>query len=802
MNPGLKVHGGPTTYVHPRMEDIRRGDPDFDPEEEEGEGSDWVPFSGWRREHGTPLRVPVQVGKALSPDQAINAIQGEVISPEEQDAAEGIIHGQHESPQPSANPDVAAAQSDLHTEDSDTAVRTLSDLLAGAHPSTMSTDAMNAAHAYLSKHFTGVTVNPSGGHLVAQSPAGTQIAVRKQHLPAVRTQPATATYSLTNKHGTMESEDPQRIMRAMVAFQIVHNLVMEKKKDQDDNQNNGITTTSGAFGEMVNRGLDRMDRAQVDLGHAISDRTRRLLRMPPKQWPAAPTPEHMPASARFFPGQGSHTGPGGVQGGYMMKTSDPEFPGTAAGWTTHGTMGYSPKHWRSEQLDPVRGKVPFEDPYNPGHHITYQPNTATGHIHERNDGSTTYFADDFHPAVIDNYDVPEHIRQAQQDAQRAQQQAAQRGGRMRSGPRAAPHASPGPAAGGAIGPGPVVPPRPQGRMQGPLPPPPPRRPPPPPPPPDIDLGEMPHHGAAKDNMNDLCPVCASGYLEPYDSTYHECLNCGSLVKHVGFEKAAARRPIGLGRGLKGIPVQEGSNPVGISQDADEEAAAVDEVPEDQKQHSLRGQENQNPEAVYQAPTQLREKGQVRRKAAADPIDEFMGKHGFTPRHKAGQSRMYLRAEPGVQGAYWRLTEGAPHPKTGQRGWALTFDHVHGPDAWERSTGEPYENQKGEPITTMPAPIESTRPTKKVRRPMGLPDLGDRALGEKSFVASGAHPIEDDSLNRAIQDVGQNGRNSQTYLDHISQHGFDMPALPSGTTQRDLRGYSSVRQNPGLMTRIS
>jgi len=710
-NPGLDTFAA--VYTHPRLEDIRRGDPDFDPDEEEGEGSDWVPFSGWRREPGQPLRVaPGVVGKPLTVDQAKDVIHGEVISPEEQDAADRIIHGEHESGQPSANPDVAAAQSDLHTEDSDNAVRTLSDLLAGAHPSTMRPEDLDAAHKYLNRHWSGggLTVNPERGHLVASSPAGTQVAVRKVHLPAIPTEPVKTTYKLTNKHGTMESDDPERIMRAMVAFQIVHTAAMQQQqqKDDDDQNQTGLTSTSGLFRDLINRGLDRLDEA-----------------MAPRE---APLSERIPPTARFFPGQGTHTGPGGVQGGYMMKASDPDFPGAAAGWTTHGGMGYSPLHWRSEQLDPKRARVPFEDPRYPGNHITYMKNTDTGNVHERNNGGTTYWADDFHPAVIENSDVPQHVKSVP-------------AARMPKRPPTVPRHPRPPSGGGQI--------------------------------------------TSSAEVNDLCPVCASGYLEPHDANYHECLNCGSLVKQLEqspaprtrrerkreaekpdwfFDKFSAARPKGgLGRGLKQIQPYEG-DPLGL---ADDERNSEDH-PQGGYVHPLAGEQPPEDYEEYVAPRRILDK-----EAGSDPIEEFLGKQGFSPVHKPGQSRAYIHPIPGVKGAFFRVTEGVPLHSGGPSGWQLTADNTNKPE---------------------PQSFKVMTPGRTVDRKM--PDVGDRAMPEKSMLAGGSHPIEDDTLNRAIRDVHENGRNAEVYRKLFETTAYEPPSLePRGSTQRAKRMLSST--NPGL-----
>lgn len=120
--------------------------------------------------------------------------------------------------------------------------------------------------------------------------------------------------------------------------------------------------------------------------------------------------------------------------------------------------------------------------------------------------------------------------------------------------------------------------------------------------------------------NDLCPVCASGYLEPssFDPEYHECLNCGSLVngRHTGYT-AAARPKGGLGRRLDEIPEQVG-DPLNLANGGSDDPNKADEPLPTAEYHPLHGVELQEGQAdkLYQAPTGLRERGQVRRPRTA------------------------------------------------------------------------------------------------------------------------------------------------------------------------------------------
>jgi len=308
------------------------------------------------------------------------------------------------------------------------------------------------------------------------------------------------------------------------------------------------------------------------------------------------------------------------------------------------------------------------------------------------------------------------------------------------------------------------------------------------------------------STNDLCPVCASGYLEPYDHEFHECLNCGSLVKHIGFEKAAAARPKGgLGRGLGQI-IDPGASSVGmgLNPDGSTNPDAVVDLDETQTHHPLAGETNSDPDAVYVAPKRLRDK---RSAAEADPIDVFMGKHGYQPIHKAGQPRVYRADMPGLNGRQSAvLMEGT------NGGWVLgtKAGPWHASEKWEDESKKPYTKGRIDVPTTNPG-------RKPFKQP--LPSQGDTGAAEMSLLARGHHPIEDPRLAWAIEDLAKNGRNSQVYHQPLLNSAFeprqlpDVPAAPEGDVktpyseaeQRRLRGFSSTDQiafpvmgsNPGL-----
>jgi hypothetical protein len=707
-NPGLNVFA----YVHPKFETIMNPhDPDYVDVDDPDNDSDYMPgvnFGRWRTP-GKSIHVPLHQGPTFAPGESPeDAINAEVVSPAEQDSADRIIHGEHESAQPSDNPYVAKAQQDLHTPGSDVAVDTLSSLLRGARPQSMGQEAMDAAHAWLSQRFTGVRVNPHHGVLEAASPAGSQMVKRHVHLPAIPEQPAESTYSLTNKHGTFESDDPQRLVRAMMAFQIVHNEIMQarrKKKDDDDDQS-GLAATSGLLDWVA----DRL--------HGSSK----------------PSPLVAPPSAVFEPGRGIDKSPGGKLGGYVMPAATAPL-----NWWKHQGTAYSPGHHMRLMLDPHEAVQPRNDPRFPGHTFTYAPNPATGHTTQRLLGHVNYFVQDLvHPAARNaGFDLLPGSKPAP-------------AGRMpKRGPKAPAHTPPR-----------SLPPAPPSPAAGPK--------------------------TSAVATNDLCPVCASGYLEPYDQDTHECLNCGSLVKHVGFEKAAAaKRPQrgGLGRGFKDIAPYEG-DPLNLASGGSENPDNVVDLDETYA-HPLAGETHE--EETYQAPKDLLGK----KAAEIDPIDEHMGKLGFQPHHEPGQSRMYMMQMPGTPGGHLRLTEGVPTAAGVPSGWALTADHVPSRDQWTVKNHSPYPKRSIllDRLTNKPGEA------KPFKQP--LPDLGERQMASKTFLAGGHHPIEDPALNFAIRDVAKNGRNSHTYWNAFNDTAYEPPSPhPKGSTQRELRGLSSV--NPGLV----
>lgn len=751
-NPGLRTFATATATrppTHPIWGDINDDvDPDrrLDPDDED---SDYMPsanFGRWRTP-GQTARVPTEVGPPFAPGEIPDdVIHGEVISPEEEAGADSILRGEHESDQPSANPDVEAARRDLHTPGSAVAVSTLSQLLSGAHPHSMSQDAMDAAHDWLSQRFTGVRVNPKHGTLVAVSPTGAQMARRRTHLPAVPgpiPAPQEPVYELTNKHGKFESTRPDRLVRALLAFTIMQHEIDRKKRDEDD----GLTSTSGF--------LDKVK----DVLHGKHN-TRDSF--------------YVPAEAVFEAGNGSDTNEHGVHGGYVMAAEN-----APADWyrNGHGTA-YSPGHSMRLMLDPVEAARVRPDYLYPGHTFTYAP--ANGHTVPRMHGGIMYYVrDHVHPAVQGRgFDYPP--RPATK-APRARKPVPK--------PVTGPPASP-PLA--------VEPERPsyyddldpdvvsryEDLMADPTPAPTAER-------PDwagptIDMPIYRRRTTSMARPNDLCPVCASGYLEPYDGEFHECLNCGSLVKHVGFEKESSRKPPrnrgGLGRGLADLTYE--GDPLGIGSENTAEPVDLDET---MAHHPLAGEELPEDADVYVAPRN--------RTAAfenADDIDEFMGKHGFQPIHKPGHPRAYLMPVDGRRGggSYFRLSEGTPREDGQSPGWVLSADNIP-PREWSNERGEPQMH------------VNVDRYVKDPKKPAGirhgLPDLGDRMIGPKNILAAGSHPIEDDSLNRAIRDVAQHGRNSATFQNTFMDTAYEPPRPPNpaapGMTQRKLRGLSTV--NPGI-----
>ncbi|HEY6021170.1 MAG TPA: hypothetical protein VIY48_15075 [Candidatus Paceibacterota bacterium] len=790
-NPGLSAFSAPTTtFERPPNHPIWDEDPDYDPDDPDND-SDYVPsrdFGRWRTP-GQSIRVPTITGPSFRPDQTpSDVIHGEVISPEEQDSAARILRGEHDSDRPSENPYVEHARQNLKTPGSSIAVETLSGLLKGGSPADVGD--LDEAHDYLIKHFTGVRVNPRHGVMMATSPYGSQLVKRQVHLPAVRGEEPQPFYSLTNKHGVFNSEDPNKLVRTMVAFQIIHNEIGQNKKDDDDQSQDNLSTTSGfrdfmgdAADWLIDRGAD-----VVDTARGVWQEGKKPLTPLPKK-----PPMYIPPGAKFEPGFGTDKAPSGKQtGGYVIRSADAPH-----GWYHNEGIAYSPGHSMRMSLDPVESMTPRPDPRYPGHSFTYARNDAAGYIHPRRLGNTDYWVDELHPAARgEGFDL-----------------------RSNNNPPAAPPAGL-PAGQAPIG---HFPPRSRA----------PRRPPPP-------------QRTSAAQTNDLCPVCASGYLEPYDNTYHECLNCGSLVKHIGFEKQAARRNYedeptgdelddlfaehdrlpphpdsdlpagetmtykyspksgefehlapewerdlgpyeaarpkgGLGRGLKQIQEYEG-DPLGLASGGSENPEFV--APE-AGEHPLKGEENQTPEEEqYRAKKRLLDR-EAAAEAGVDPLEEHLGKLGFQPMHKPGHERMYVAQMPRTRNGYIRLHEGV-----GGSGWVLSADHVPSREIWMK--GEDPYNQRN---------ITVERQTKQpggkpFKQP--LPDPQDRTMAQKSILAVGHHPIEDDALNRAIRDVSLHGRDSETYQ-RVLNTAYEPPAPlqpEKGMTQRDLRGLSSV-SNPGL-----
>lgn len=835
-NPGLNAFSYIRSPNHPLNIDPMEDDPELG--ENDDNASDYVPpvnFGRWRNP-GQSLRVPVHQGPPFTLGETPeDVIHGEVISPAEQDGADKILNGDHESDAPSENPFVEHARQDLHTPESTVAVHALSGLLSGVHPGSVPREAMDAAHWYLSKHFTGLRVNPHHGTLVAASPVGIQM-VKRHAKPqlAISDRPAEVapTYSLINKHGTFESKDPKKLVRAMLAFQIVHNEIaqQEQQSKKDDQDDDGLTATSGV------RDWMRVDSPSasgpISWKDALLRRTRPAVS--PARAPDLPAP-----GAVFEPGYGTDKNANGVRGGYVAHSSDAPLH-----WRRDSSgVAYSPGHSMNELLDPKKAASPRSDPYFPGHTYTYIPNFTTGHTIERRGGGVKYFVNRLHPAARGaGFDLPSA-------PPKPKPAKAIKPPKKTTKPKKTTTPAPVPAATPAS---PVVIGRPP-------------------------ISRPPVTSAVQNN--DLCPVCVSGYLEPYDSDTHECLNCGSLVKHVGFEKESARQPRGLGRGLSQIPEPEG-DPLNLASGGSEDPE--DEIPESGYVHPLADEELDSDYIGYEAPRNILDRtsalvdtdvndednlryfkdtdfkpddhtatdqpmislkhiydngendwdspslyepgdmcetcwvkdhhiatpedhksswlsheykpiSQNQRFSSthiageADPLDEQLGKQGFFPIHKPGEERAYLHPMQGLEGSYWRLTEGAPHPKTGERGWALTADHIPTRDQW---THEDVP-VRGRGVNL---PVDSTDPESRYRRHM-LPDLGERPMSQQNVLAAGTHPIDDDHLNRAIRDVSENGRNSATYQDKFAL-AYEPPSpYPSGTTQRELRGLSSV--NPGL-----
>lgn len=791
-NPGLDVFTYVRSPSHPLNDPLGDG---FDPDS--GANSDYVPpaeFGRWRTP-GQSLRYPIHQGPPFKPGETPeDVVHGEIVSPEEQDGANRILSGEHESGVPSENPHVEHARQELHTPESASAVHTLSGLLSGVHPSSVSPESMDAAHEYLSRHFSGVRVNPHHGTLEAGSSAGMQLVRRKTNLPAIPERPREEdSYALTNKHGTFESKDPKKLVRAMLAFQILHNELAEKKKKDSDGD---LSSTSG-LKDFINR---------------------------------RHTPRHdLVPGAVFEPGHGTDENRNGVRGGYVAHDAD-----APVDWRRDAFgIAYSPGHSINEMLDPVKATKPRPDPYFPGHTFTYSRSMGTGHTIERYGGGAKYFVNRLHPAARGpGFDLP--------PVPKVKSPAGSTPRKRKSTPPIPPTTS-----------------------------------------------------AVK--VNDLCPVCVSGYLEPYDSDTHECLNCGSLVKHVGFDKQASRKPSrgGLGRGLKDIQPYEGDplnlasggsdNPDNAVPDEDYAHPLADEEvdPEyvgyeaprrlldrtsalydtgldkednlkyfkdsdfrpsvktmtdrpmftlkhiNDQPHSEDGGDNWDSPAVH-APKNTCETCYLRygdlytgpdehededhdfepfqkdvgarfSAADADPLDEQLGKHGYFPIHKPGEERAYLAPLPGSPGGYARLTEGVPHPVTGERGWLLTADHVPAQEQWTKG-GKPLR-QRSVPMDRMTQDPREGKPFRSK-----LPDPGNRTMADKSILAAGTHPIEDGTLNRAMRDLAARGRNSETYQ-KVFDTAYEPPRLPPEQgTQRERRMLSSVSpapaHNPGLSRFVS
>lgn len=720
-NPGLAVFSGPVmTEQRPSIND------DVDPDRREAEeSSDFTPpaeFGRWRNP-GHPIKVPFQFGPPYQPGESPHEVMyGELLTKEDQASADRILNGDHDSDHPSDDHLVERARQDLHTDAAGNAVETLSGLLSGGSPEDVG--GLDEAHDYLSRHFTGIRINPHHGTLLARSPAGTQMVVHKRHLPAIPEEPEPAkppVFSLTNKHGTFESPDPKRIIRTMVAFQIVHNALERKKREEEEDQN-GLNTTSGFMHDLVRGGLGKQ--ILHNIRHGVPTFT-------------------VPKDAIFEPGHGTDQNDKGHKGGWVSSHGLP-------GWHHDARTGvyYSPGHSMGLMLDPARNKNPHNDPNHLGHTFTYAPNPETGHTIERQTGGITYFVNRLHPAARGKgFDVPRP-----------------------SGPGAVPRPAASPTSPAAPAP---------------------RRPMPPP--------SRPRKTTSSTQVNDLCPVCASGYLEPYDNDFHECLNCASLVKHIGFERQAAARPKGgLGRGLKQI-MEYTDDPLNLGTGGSENPENMPEdAPEEGYAHPLAGVERDPDYVGYEAP-----KGRLLDKQAGqiedEEIEEHLGKLGFQPHH--GRSgRMYVMPDPHIDGAYYRLTEGVPTGPDGPRGWALTADHVSANSGWTKD---------GDSVRHLPIERKTNDPTKTKMLRQPLPDTSNRPMSEKNILATGTHPIEDDNLNRALRDVAKNGRNSATYQNTFMDTAYEAPRPPvSGPdkTQRDLRLLSSlehmafpvISSNPGLV----
>lgn len=775
-NPGLGVFAYIKSPNHPLNIDPMEDDPYLDSGDNDSDYVRGRDFGRWRTP-GQSVRVPFH-----SPEG--HTFYGEIVGKADHASAEQIINGDHESTVRSENPYVEHAREDLRTPGAMGAIDTLANLLRGSSPEDVGD--VDEAHDYLSRHFTNVKVNPLHGTLLARSPAGVQMAQRQKDKPV---------FSLTNRHGVFQSRDPQRLLRTMVAFQIVHNeLASQERKKKQHHEAASVGDLAWAAKYLMGKGVDKLKGLMPQRTHV-------------------PPPLNAPSEAVFEPGYGIETNPEGYRGGYVMSAEN-----APPDWWRHGDTAYSPGHHMRFMLDPREAIKPDDDPRFPGHTYTYAPNPATGHTTARTVGGINYWVrNNIHPAAV--------------------------GAGFDHMPAPAP------------APTPMSPAKP-GKAKKP------RKPP----------ALPPASSAVKSNLNDLCPVCASGYLETYSPEYHECLNCGSLVQHIGFEKEAAAKPgdrlLGprgpLGRGLSDIPQQD-SDPLGLAS-----ANTVIDLDETQARHPLAGEEPDPDADVYEAPrpgylldkqsarvinevtgwpyadygpdgeprcptcgtndlferpyrmrqhepdlgcatpgclekmhTRIIEPWEAGPDASSgylasapsepetDPLDEQLGKQGFFPIHKPGQQsqRAYVHEVPGLSGAYFRLTEGAANHQGQPTGWLLTADHIPNREQYTRN-GEPYRNRN----------IKVDRHTNGPDTPqfsIPLRDPGERVMGEKSFLASGHHPIDDDVLNRAIRDVHRHGRNSATYRNAVGSLAYEPPRVTRptpGASQRDMRMLSST--NPG------
>lgn len=590
-NPGLFVFADTATLTRPpgHFPDLGLEDESFEPEY-----SEYTPpagFGRWRTP-GSTVRVPYHF------KDSDDAGYGEVLDPVERDGADRIINGDHESSTPSENPFVEKARQELHTPESDISVHTLASLLSGSRASVMPAEDMEAAHEWLKRRFSGVRVNPHHGVLQAASPAGVQVMRRHSTdlvVPGRGEQPKQPRFSLANKHGTFESHDPKRLVRAMAAFQIMHNEVAAQRKKDDDNQDDGINTTAG-FIDRIKDGAKR---------HLLENPANLLHDMiAPKKKPDLRLP-YQPKDAVFEAGAGTDVNEHGVRGGYVAHGHQaPLF------WHRDASgVAYSPGHEMNEVLDPKKSKQVRNDPYFKGHTFTYAPSAETGHTIQRHDGNLSYYVTALHPAARHGLDAPPR-------SSRSKGAPAAARGRARPATSPTPPAAPPPGGSGFD----------FGLVSMPKPPPPstpaqsdeekpPRFAPEPYPHPRAherpETRDLPNEALFRivppktsSNLNDLCPACECGYLEPFDGTHHECLNCGSLIKQAspkpGDRLLGPRGP--LGRGLSDINVGD-SDPLGLASADSENVVDLDET-EQAARHPLADEEPDMDYVPYQAPRRI------------------------------------------------------------------------------------------------------------------------------------------------------------------------------------------------------